>query len=87
MYRILKFINKHADAIKSIRGNEILVTTSAWSEKSMQDRYNFNYYKDSCVTKAGGKSGGTIVLGFLLHNMFVFTFLYDSQLSQLLVVL
>jgi mannan endo-1,4-beta-mannosidase len=65
MYRILKFINKHADAIKSIRGNEILVTTSAWSEKSSQDRYNFNYYKDSCVTKAGGKSGGTIVLGFL----------------------
>lgn len=26
----------------------------------MQDRYNFNYYKDSCVTKAGGKAGGTI---------------------------
>ena len=26
----------------------------------MQDRYNFNYYKDSCVTKAGGKTLGTI---------------------------
>ena len=60
MYRILKMVNKCADAIKSIRGNEIMVTTSAWSEKSSQDRYNFNYYKDSCVTKAGGKTLGTI---------------------------
>ena len=60
MYRILKMVNKCADAIKSIPGNEILVTTSAWSEKTSQDRYNFNYYKDSCVTKAGGMPLGTI---------------------------
>ena len=36
MEKLLAFVNRQAAAIKSIEGNEILVTASGWSEKEIR---------------------------------------------------
>ena len=61
MRNLQRFINKQAAAIKGIRGNEIMVTASGWSEKATINAYGYkNYFSDSCLTKAGGHSSGTL---------------------------
>ena len=61
MKNLQAFINRQAAAIKGIKGNEIMVTASGWSEKATADNFGFgNYFKDSCLTQAGGKESGTL---------------------------
>ncbi len=59
MKEILRFINRHSAAIHSAV-SRTLVTTGAWKEFSATDVLSdsFNYYKDGCLTAAGGKSNG-----------------------------
>jgi mannan endo-1,4-beta-mannosidase len=59
MKEILRFINRHSAAIHSAAPGT-LVTTGAWKEFSATDALSdsFNYYKDECLTAAGGKSNG-----------------------------
>lgn len=61
MKNLLGFINRQAAAIKNIRGNEIMVTASGWSEKATINAHGYkNYFSDSCLRKAGGQNSGTL---------------------------
>jgi len=58
MQDILRFLNVQADAIYKA-DPQALVTAGSWSQKSQTDRFGaFNYYKDECLRKAGGKTDG-----------------------------
>jgi mannan endo-1,4-beta-mannosidase len=60
MKNILQFINLQADAIKRAVPSA-LVTVGSWSERAITDNYGYtNYYKDSCLIAAGGKTSGVL---------------------------
>jgi len=59
MKEVLRFVNRHAAAIHAAAPGT-LVTNGGWQEASTTDACSncFNYYKDECLTAAGGKSNG-----------------------------
>ena len=65
MQQILKFINWQTAAIHD-SDPKALVTVGSWAtyastDKVMENGRNFfNYYKDECLIKAGGKKNGTL---------------------------
>ena len=74
MKNILKFINRHIAAIKSVAGN-ILCTVGEWSEKGTTNSNSVcsecrNYYTDQCLRAAGGEYSG--VLGQYIHILKIF---------------
>jgi len=76
MKNMLKFINWQADAIHSV-DPKALVTAGSWSEKAVTDQFGyFNYYKDTCLLQAGGRSRG--VLDFYQ----VHSYSWQNQFSQ-----
>jgi len=60
VHDILRFLNWQADAI--LRADpHALVTAGSWSQNSQTDNFGkFNYYKDTCLVKAGGKANGKL---------------------------
>jgi len=61
MKNLLSFINRHAAVIKKTCGSKVLVTAGSWREHSNVDKWgDRNYYKDSCLRKAGGEQTGTL---------------------------
>lgn len=61
MKQLQWFINRQVAAIKGIRGNEILVTASGWSEKATINAHGYkNYFSDDCLRKAGGQRDGVL---------------------------
>ncbi|PVD25441.1 hypothetical protein C0Q70_13097 [Pomacea canaliculata] len=65
------FINWQADAIKQV-DSSALVTAGSWTARSNTDNWgNRNFYSDNCLTKAGGRGGGTLT--------FYSTHTYDWQ--------
>ena len=66
MRNLLRFHNIQAAAIHAA-DPKALVTVGSWSEYASTDavglepgRKFFNYYKDACLVKAGGKATGTL---------------------------
>lgn len=59
MKDVLKFVNWHIAAIKSADSG-VLATVGSWNEKPQTSACSgcYNYYSDSCLTAAGGKSNG-----------------------------
>ena len=60
MKDVLKFINYHADAIKSSDPKALVTVGDSAVVESNIESNNRNFYSDHCLTSVGGKSKGTI---------------------------
>ena len=61
MEHLLRFVNHQSAAIKRA-DSKALVTVGSWNQRAQNDAFtgSFNYYKDECLTQAGGYSTGII---------------------------
>ncbi|XP_078571602.1 mannan endo-1,4-beta-mannosidase-like [Branchiostoma floridae x Branchiostoma japonicum] len=75
MYRMLRFINRQAAALKEADPNH-LVTVGSWSEKGQGIR---NLYTDDCLRKAGDYSYSTGVLDFYQIHTYSKSGSYGNQ--------
>ncbi|XP_046551546.1 uncharacterized protein LOC124261281 [Haliotis rubra] len=75
MQDFLRFISRQADAIRNVDPSTP-ITAGSWNVRSNTDQFTFfNYYKDECMKKAGGKPQG--------HLTFYSTHTYDGEKTQI----
>jgi len=60
MKDVLRFINQHADAIKSADPKALVTVGDSAVVESNIESNNRNYYSDHCLTSVGGEPKGTI---------------------------
>ena len=66
MKDVLRFINHHADAIKSVDPKALVTVGDGAGVESTIEGNNRNFYSDHCLTSVGGRAKGKI--GKLLTN-------------------